>query len=79
MKALTIKDIILEKIAAAGADGLCNTECRGCYKTNLGYLCDHKPDLYCCRLAKLEKVVICNTRLVLLEMLVLLETEEGTE
>lgn len=24
MKALTIKDIILEKIAATGADGLCN-------------------------------------------------------
>ena len=53
MKTLTIKDIILEKIAATGADGLCNTNCE-CSKHWL-FACA-RYDTAC----KLAKKVFCK-------------------
>ena len=56
MKALTIKDIILEKIEATGADGLCYEECiernGGCGKDDLFKCNQYKEYWGNCVLAK---------------------------
>ena len=64
MKALTIKDIILEKIAATGADGLCSVDNQcWCAKDRIGCYCYGERLLNCHLVKELEPA----------------ETEEGTE
>ena len=93
MKALTIKDIIIEKINAVGADGLCGVYCLenggGCGKDDLFSCCDIFGS---CQLAKTvstaqhcqrEDCASCNISgckgKIDMTIFVPFETEEGTE